>query len=64
MIEADLENLSSGGGARDMSAELAVSRVRAHDHRQRIQANDRCNAALPLQFPAETGEVQNGASHK
>ena len=48
MIEADLENLGGGRVARDMSAEFAVSRVRAHDHRQRIPANDRRDAGLHL----------------
>ena len=46
MIEADLENLGGGGVARDVPAELAVSGVRAHDHRQRIPANDRRDAGL------------------
>ena len=46
MIEADLENLGGGSVARDMSAKLAVGRVSAHDHRQRIPANDRRDAVL------------------
>ena len=48
MIEADLENLCGGGIARDVAAELAVSGVRAHDHRQRIPANDRRDARLDV----------------
>jgi hypothetical protein len=48
MIEADFENLGGRGVARDMSAKFAIGCVRAHNHRQRVPANDRGDARLHL----------------
>ena len=40
VIEANLKDLCSGGVAGDMSAEIAVSLVRAHDHHERVPSHD------------------------
>ena len=43
MIEADLENLGDRGVGGEMISEFATGRVHAHDHRQRVPANDRAD---------------------
>jgi hypothetical protein len=40
VIEADLKNLCGGSVACDMTSEFPMRRVRAHDHSDRIPAND------------------------
>src|ERR1700733_4711881 len=40
MVEADLEDLSRGGVARDVAAEFAVLHIGADDHGQRVPADD------------------------
>ena len=46
MIEADFEDLGGRGIAGHVSAEFAIGLVGAHDHRQRIPAQDRGDALL------------------
>jgi hypothetical protein len=40
MIEANLKNLGGGGVARDVTTEIAIGLVRAHDHGERVPADD------------------------
>jgi hypothetical protein len=53
MVEADLKNLGAGGVAGDMTSEFAAARVRAHDHRQRVPANDRGDPRLRIEVPGK-----------
>jgi hypothetical protein len=49
MIKADLKNLGGRGVAGDMTSEFSIGRVRAHDHRQRVPANDRGDPRLRIE---------------
>ncbi len=46
VVEPDFEDLRRRGVAGDVSAELAVRLVRAHDHRQRVPSHDRRETLL------------------
>ena len=53
MVEADLEEVRRGSVARDVPAELRVLAVGAHDHRERVPADDRGEPLLDLEIARE-----------
>ena len=50
MVEADLEQVGCRGVAGYVAAQLGISAVGAHHHRQRIPAHDRGQALLELEI--------------
>ena len=53
VIEPDLEKIGDRGISGDVTAELGILAVRAHDHRKCIPAHDRADALLGLEVARE-----------
>jgi DNA-binding Lrp family transcriptional regulator len=55
VVEADLEQVGRTGVAGDVPAQLAVRRVRADHHRERVPAHERCEPLLDGEIAGKRG---------